>query len=115
VLGDLVAIAAGTHSEVPPVTEPLELVADHRSAFYLHLEVEDRPGVLSQVATALGDEGISVRSVVQRGLGDNARLVMVTHLVSESRFAQALEGIAGLDSMRAAPRAIRVLEEEFTA
>jgi homoserine dehydrogenase len=63
----------------------------------------------------LGDEGISVRSVVQRGLGDNARLVMVTHRVSESRFEAALVGIAGLDSMRASPRAIRVLEEEFTS
>ena len=115
VLGDLVAIASGTHTEVPPANEPLPLASDHQSAFYLHLEVEDRPGVLSQVATMLGDEGISVRSVVQRGLGDNARLVMVTHRVSESRFEAALVGIAGLDSMRAAPRAIRVLEEEFTS
>jgi homoserine dehydrogenase len=46
-------------------------------------------------------------------MGDQARLVMVVHPVLESRFASAMELIAGLDVMRAPPRAIRVLEEEF--
>ena len=49
------------------------------SSFYLHLEVADRPGVLAQVADVLGRNEVSVRSVVQRGLGDDARLVMVMH------------------------------------
>jgi homoserine dehydrogenase len=39
---------------------------------------------------------------------------MVVHPVLESRFAGALERIAGLDVLRARPRAIRVLEEEFS-
>jgi len=113
VLGDLVAIATGAPTSIPPINEPLELVGDSTSAFYLHLEVEDQPGVLSQVATVLGDGGVSVRSVVQRGLGENARLVMVTHTCSESVFAAALAKLGELDSLRAEPRAIRVLEEEF--
>lgn len=115
VLGDLVAIASGNGLDVQPASEPLELVADSVSAFYLHLEVEDQSGVLSQVASVLGEGGISVRSVVQRGLGVNARLVMVTHNCSESAFASALEQLAGLESLRSEPRAIRVLEEEFSA
>jgi homoserine dehydrogenase len=114
VLGDLVAIATGTPLSIPPVDGSLELVGDSSSAFYLHLEVEDQPGVLSQVATVLGDGGVSVRSVVQRGLGENARLVMVTHTCSESAFATALAKLGELDSLRAHPRAIRVLEEEFS-
>ena len=114
VLGDLVAIATGTPISIPPISEPLGLVDDSESAFYLHLEVEDQPGVLSQVATVLGDSGVSVRSVVQRGLGENARLVMVTHTCSESAFAAALAKLGELDSLRAEPRAIRVLEEEFS-
>ena len=88
-------------------------MSDVVSAFYLHLEVADEPGVLAQVAQVLAAEGVSVKSVVQKGLGDQARLVMVLHAVLESRFAAAMERIAGLEVLRAPPRAIRVLEEEF--
>jgi homoserine dehydrogenase len=75
--------------------------------------VADRPGVLAQIAQLLGLQGASVKSVVQHGLGDNARLVMVTHPILESRFYAAVELIAGLDFLRARPRAIRVIDEEF--
>jgi homoserine dehydrogenase len=51
--------------------------------------------------------------VVLRGLGDDARLVMVVHVCVESRFAAALAALAGLDELRSAPRSIRVIEEEF--
>jgi homoserine dehydrogenase len=51
--------------------------------------------------------------VVQRGLGDDARLVMVMHEGPESRFFSALEEIATLEFLRAQPRAIRVIEEEW--
>jgi len=95
-------------------TDRLEIVNDVESAFYLHLEVADRPGVLAQVAQILGLQGASVKSVVQRGLGENARLVMVTHPILESRFFAAVELIAGLDFVRSRPRAIRVIDEEFT-
>ena len=97
----------------PPTTATLEIVTDVASAFYLYLEVADRPGVLAQVAQLLGLQGASIRSVVQKGLGENARLVMVTHPILESRFYAALELIAGLDFIRARPRAIRVIDEEF--
>jgi homoserine dehydrogenase len=56
---------------------------------------------------------VSVKSVVQKGLGDQARLVMVVHGVLESRFFAAMEDISRLGVLRAPPRAIRVLEEEF--
>ena len=69
--------------------------------------------MLAQIAEVLGDNEVSVQSVVQRGLGDDARLVMVMHPVAETRFGAALEEIAKLDFLRAPPRAIRVIEEEF--
>ncbi len=112
VLGDVVSILAGD----APVPEPLErlpIVADVTSSFYLHLEVADRPGVLAQIARVLGDNEISVKSVVQRGIGDDARLVMVVHECLESRFAAALSEIAELGDLRSPPRSIRVIEEEF--
>ncbi|MBV9309222.1 MAG: homoserine dehydrogenase, partial [Solirubrobacterales bacterium] len=112
VLGDVIS-AMIPPSSMPATTENLEMIQDVISAFYLHLEVADEPGVLAQVAQVLALQGVSVKSVVQRGLGEQARLVMVVHPVLESRFHAAMELIAGLDVMRARPRAIRVLEEEF--
>ena len=112
VLGDVIS-AMIPPASTPPTGSVLEIVQDVVSAFYLHLEVADEPGVLAQVAQVLALQDVSVKSVVQKGLGDQARLVMVVHPVLESRFAAAMGMIAGLDVMRAPPRAIRVLEEEF--
>jgi homoserine dehydrogenase len=112
VLGDVVTAMIPTPSVVDWTTD-LPLVFDVVSAFYLHLEVADKPGVLAQIAQVLGLQGISVKSVVQKGLGEQARLVMVIHPVSESRFFAAVDMIGGLDFMRSTPRAIRVIEEEF--
>ena len=65
------------------------------------------------MARVLAEDGVSVKSVVQKGLGEQARLVMVLHPVLESQFDAAIESLARLDVLRAPPRAIRVLEEEF--
>ena len=112
VLGDVVS------AMLPPATPPapaapVTLVGDVESAFYLHLEVADRPGVLAQIAEILGLQGISVKSVVQRGLGADARLTIVVHPVRESRFLAAVGLIGRLDFLRVAPRWIRVIEEVF--
>jgi homoserine dehydrogenase len=112
VLGDVIS-AMIPPASTPPATDRLPVVNDVESAFYLHLEVADRPGVLAQVAQLLGLQGASVKSVVQRGLGENARLVMVTHPILESRFFAAVELIGALDFVRARPRAIRVIDEQF--
>jgi homoserine dehydrogenase len=112
VLGDVVSVIAGG-SPLFEENSRLEIAEDVEMAFYLHLEVDDRPGVLAQVAEVLGQNEVSVRSVVQRGRGEDATLIMVMHPVSEKRFASALERIAGLDFLRSPPRSIRVIEEEF--
>ena len=51
-------------------------------------------------------QGASIKSVVQKGLGTNARLVMVVHPLLESRFFAAVEliGAAGLHALRARAR-----------
>jgi homoserine dehydrogenase len=112
VLGDLVSILSG-EAPVDLPREQLEVIREVSASFYLHLEVADQPGVLARIADVLGRNEISVQSVVQRGLGDDARLVMVLHEAPESAFYAAHEEIAGLDFLRAAPRAIRVIEEAF--
>ncbi len=112
VLSDVIS-AMIPPASTPAASERLELVQDVVSAFYLHLEVADEPGVLARVAQVLSGQGVSVKSVVQKGLGAQARLVMVAHPVLESRFDAAMAELAQLGDLRAPPRAIRVLEEEF--
>jgi len=112
VLGDVIS-AMIPPASTPATTESLPIVQDVVSAFYLHLEVADEPGVLAAVAQVLATGGVSVKSVVQKGLGDQARLVMVVHPVLESLFTAAMGEIARLPVLRAPPRSIRVLEEQF--
>ncbi len=112
VLGDVVSAMIPPPSLPPPAVEQ-PIVTDVEFSFYLHLEVADRPGVLAQVAEILGLQGVSIRSVVQKGLGDEARLVMVMHPVLESKFRAAITLISRLDFVREPPRVIRVIEETF--
>src|SRR5205085_1345169 len=80
VLGDVVSVMTGG-ARPPAEPLPLPLIADVESAFYLHFDVADEPGVLAAITKVLGEAGVSIKSVVQRGLGEGARLVMVTHPV----------------------------------
>jgi len=116
VLGDLVSVMSGTGMDLEAAQDLRQIPGDQiESAFYLHLEVADEPGVLAQVAQILGANGASVKSVVQRGRNEEASLVMVIHPVLEGAFTKAVDEIAKLDVMRSAPRPIRVIEEEFAA
>jgi homoserine dehydrogenase len=112
VLGDVVSAMIPPPSLPAPAVD-MPVVTDTEFSFYLHLEVADRPGVLAQIAEILGLQGVSIKSVVQKGLGDEARLVMVMHPVLESKFRAAVRLISRLDFVREAPRVIRVIEEVF--
>ena len=101
-------------ASTPETTEALPSSTTSSRRSTCTMEVADRPGVLAQVAELLGMQGASIKSVVQKGLGDNARLVMVLHPLLESRFYAAVRLIGQLDFVRSAPRAIRVIDEEFT-
>src|SRR5437764_45453 len=112
VLGDVVSVmTGGARPPAPPLALPL--IEDVQSAFYLHLEMADRPGVLAAVTRVLGEQGVSIKSVVQRGLGENARLVMVTHPVLESRLRAAVDELGEFEFVRELPRTLRVIEEEL--
>jgi homoserine dehydrogenase len=112
VLGDVVSVmTGGARAPAPPL--PLKLIEDVESAFYLHLDVADRPGVLAAVTQVLGEHDVSIKSVVQRGVEEHARLVMVSHPVLESSLRRAVERLGEFDFVRSPPRTIRVIEEEF--
>ncbi|MGI8624124.1 MAG: homoserine dehydrogenase [Solirubrobacteraceae bacterium] len=112
VLGDVIS-AMIPPASTPETMQALAVVEDVVSAFYVRLEVADRPGVLAQVAEVLGLQGCSIKQLYQHGLGEDARLVMTIHPVLESRLFAALQLIGRLDFTRTRPHAIRVIEEEY--
>ncbi|MFT4034661.1 MAG: homoserine dehydrogenase [Patulibacter sp.] len=111
VLGDVISVLHGA-DEPRHAWRPLPKADEVWSAFYLYFEVDDQPGVLAQVAQVLGLQNVSIRSVAQKGIGDGASLVMITHRAPESAMAAAIGMISGLGFVRGEPRAIRVFDEE---
>jgi homoserine dehydrogenase len=83
------------------------------SRYYLRLMVEDRPGVLADVARVLADHGIGISSVIQpeAHAGETAALVIMLHDASESKFRSAVEKIAAVGAVKARPVHLRV--EDF--
>ena len=59
------------------------------------------PGVLGAVATAFGSHGVSIRSMEQVGLGDEARLIFLTHVAREGDIRATLEDSAATRHGRA--------------
>ena len=82
------------------------------SEYYLLLEVRDRPGVLAQVAQAFADNNVSIKSMRQEGMGDEARLVMVSHRALERDFQALLGDLRHLDVVENVASAMRVVAEE---
>jgi homoserine dehydrogenase len=79
------------------------------SSFYVSMAVADRPGVLAAVASTFADEGLSIRTVVQTGSGDEARLVLILHQGEERRMQRALARVGALEEVRGEPVMLRVL------
>ena len=108
VVADVLSIL-GTHrgsfryNAMVDAGRPMALPQDVPSAFYLRLMVLDQPGVLAAVARVFGDEGVSIRTVVQKGEGDEARLVLVLHRAPERRVLRALSACAACASSAASP------------
>jgi homoserine dehydrogenase len=82
------------------------------SEYYFLLEVHDRPGVLAQVAQAFANNNVSIKSMRQEGMGDEARLVMVSHTALERNFQALLGDLRHLDVVDEVASAMRVVAEE---
>jgi homoserine dehydrogenase len=80
--------------------------------WYLRLNVLDQPGVLAQIATVFGESGVSIKSVWQEGLGDEATLLIVTHNTAEASQRAARQALDGLEVVKQVAAVIRVESEE---
>jgi homoserine dehydrogenase len=83
--------------------------ADVESAFFIRVSVADRAGVLALIASAFGEFGVSIASMIQKGRGDEAELVLITHPTKESQFFAAVEKAKNLDCCQSEPMTLRVL------
>lgn len=84
------------------------------SKYYLRLSVDDRPGVLAQIAGALGELGIGILSVIQPESQSegSAALVLMIHDAPFGPMRAAVERIASLPCVKDAPALLHV--ESFT-
>ncbi len=115
VLGDLIDAASnlrkGTHASIFASTPaPIMPMDQLRSAFYLNLDVVDRPGALATVAGVLGSRRVSIRSMEQVGLGGEARILFITHVAREADVRATLDDLRELDEVGQVNSVIRVLE-----
>ncbi len=80
--------------------------------YYLRFSVEDSAGVLSKISGILGENGISIKSVVQLNKGDNwVPLIVLTHKSRELDIQNALEAIHKLDVVKSKTLLIRIDDE----
>jgi homoserine dehydrogenase len=118
VLGDLVDAAknlvegrkGATIGTLAP--KPIRPMGEVASQFYLLMEVADRPGVLAAIATEFGRHGVSIRSMRQRGLGDDARLIFVTHKAREADLRATVESLESVEQVHRVGSVLRVMGEE---
>lgn len=86
-----------------------------RSPFYVHLEVDDRPGVLADVARRLAEHEVSVARLVQVPTAGGAVLHIVVHEAAESAVEGALADIAALGNVHAPPFLVPVVSDRGVA
>jgi homoserine dehydrogenase len=116
VVADLMDIAAGRRTPtfgIPAkVLEPLRAAPmdAHRGAFYIRLNVLDRPGVFAGIAAALRDEEVSMEAILQRGRapGETVPVVMTVHDTLERSMTRAVARISAIGEVVEPPHLIRI-------
>jgi len=79
------------------------------SAFFIKVNVADEAGVLAQISSIFGEHGVSIASMLQKGRGDEAELVIITHPTKEKHFFAAIAEAKGLSCCKRDPMTLRVL------
>ncbi len=99
------AFQADALSDLPIL--PMDQV---ETAYYVRLQCEDKPGVLANVASILGDSEISIEAILQKEpVGDApATIILLTHRVIEGKMNAAIAAIEALDSVTGEVMRIRL-------
>jgi homoserine dehydrogenase len=99
-------ILQGVKKPIPPLAHVrpsvapvvIQSVDELMSAYYFRFSAKDEPGVLSEIAGILGDNNISISSVIQKGRAakGSVPIVMLTHEARERNVQKALSLLSGL-------------------
>src|SRR5690606_37506593 len=98
VVADLMDVARGLRLPVfgQPAAgraeHPVAPLSAHRGAYYIRLQVVDRPGVLADISAVLRDQDVSIQSLIQRARdpGRGVPIVLTSHDTTEAAMAAAL-------------------------
>ena len=114
VLGDLVTVArnrlAGTRGagESAYADRAVLPMGETLTRYHVAIDVDDRAGVLAQVATAFAEHGVSIQTVRQEGRGADAQLVVVSHTATDAQLAATVEHLREMDIVREVTSVMRV-------
>lgn len=114
VMGDICDIARGLR--LPVFGQPAETLvpatpanAESPARFYLRMELVDKPGALAKVATALGENGISIDRMRQYDHAEGtAPVLIITHKSARPDLDAALAALPATGVVSAEPVALRI-------
>ncbi|HEX6417417.1 MAG TPA: homoserine dehydrogenase [Acidimicrobiales bacterium] len=114
VLGDVIDAALnrrrGSHATVGALARGrIRPIDEVETAYYINMDVFDRPGVLAAVAGVFGRHDVSIRSMEQEGLGGEARLVFITHVAREAAMQATIRDLHHLDAVDRITSVLRVI------
>lgn len=118
VLGDLVAVArnrvAGGHGprESAYADLPVQPMGMVPTRYHVSLDVDDRTGVLAAVASAFAEAGVSISTVRQEGTGQDAELVVVTHVAPDAALAATVRKLSELPAVHRVTSVMRVIGDK---
>jgi homoserine dehydrogenase len=122
VMGDVIDVSRNILSGIGRRCAPLSYLDDRVatlamkpmgdivSKYFLRFNAMDRPGVLSRISGVLGDNNISIESMLQHGRnqGDRVPIVIMTHEAREADVRKALAEIDAFDIIQEKTRLIRI-------
>jgi len=117
-LGDLIDAAKNLHSGARGATvgalerRPIRPIDETSSQFYVSLDAADRPGVLATISGVFGEHEVSIQSMQQKGQGDDARLIFVTHVAREAAVAATIRAVRDLEAVKQVGSVLRVVGGE---
>ncbi|MGH2637158.1 MAG: homoserine dehydrogenase [Actinomycetota bacterium] len=118
VVGDLVTVARNILAGARGVgctcflERTIRPMSEMTGQYYILLRVEDRPGVLAEIASVFGRHDVSIKSVWQEGTGQDAQLVFITHRAREGSFQGAVSDLHALPAVDEVRSVLRVEAEE---
>ena len=118
VLGDLIDAAKNVSAGARGATigtlvrRRIRPIDETASQFYVSLDVADQPGVLATIAGVFGKHEVSIQSMQQKGQGEEARLIFVTHLAREAALSATIHEVRELDVVRRVGSVLRVVGGE---